>query len=96
MAERMRFVADYLEDVYWLTELAERYGISRKTAYKWLRRYEEEGAAGLEARSSVPAAVWNRTDPEVEAMLVAFRKKHRRPARSAATWFTACSKTGTA
>ncbi len=78
MAERMRFVADYLEDVYWLTELAERYGISRKTAYKWLRRYAESGAAGLEARRSVASQVWNRTDREVEEALIVLRKKQPR------------------
>ena len=50
MVERMKFVGDYLEGVYGVAELAERYGVSRKTAYKWLRRFEEEGPAGLETR----------------------------------------------
>lgn len=35
-------------------ELCRRYDISRETGYKWLRRYEEEGWAGLEDRSSRP------------------------------------------
>jgi transposase InsO family protein len=33
---------------------AEMLGVSRATAYKWLRRYREEGAAGLEDRSARP------------------------------------------
>jgi len=27
--------------------LSEHYGVSRKTLYKWLARYEEHGTAGL-------------------------------------------------
>jgi transposase InsO family protein len=33
---------------------AEMVGVSRATAYKWLRRYRQEGAAGLEDRSARP------------------------------------------
>jgi putative transposase len=76
--ERMKFVLDYREGLYEVTELAERYEISRKTAYKWLRRFREEGPAGLGERASAAGSVWNRTDREVEEKLVAFRKKHMR------------------
>ena len=34
-----------------MTEVCERYGISRPTAYKWVRRYREAGDDGLEERS---------------------------------------------
>ena len=34
MDERVAFIADWLRDEWTMTELAERYGISRKTAYK--------------------------------------------------------------
>lgn len=76
MVERLRFVADHSEGLYGVTELSERYGVSRKTAYKWLRRFEEEGPGGLEARAPVAEEVWNRTPADVEAALVAFREKH--------------------
>lgn len=33
---------------------AEMLGVSRATAYKWLRRYRAEGEAGLEDRSARP------------------------------------------
>jgi transposase len=33
---------------------AEMLGVSRATAYKWLRRYRAEGSVGLEDRSSRP------------------------------------------
>jgi transposase InsO family protein len=35
-------------------EVARQFQISRSTAYKWLRRFREEGEAGLEDRSSRP------------------------------------------
>jgi hypothetical protein len=35
---------------------AESLGVSRATAYKWLRRYREEGEAGLEDAPAGPAA----------------------------------------
>lgn len=36
-------------------------GTSERTAYKWLRRFREEGAAGLEDRSSAPRQLPSRT-----------------------------------
>lgn len=54
MDERVRFIADHTSGLWSMTELCERYEISRKTGYKWRDRYEAEGAAGLVARSHAP------------------------------------------
>lgn len=35
-------------------EVAQAMGVSTRTAYKWLRRYRDEGEAGLQTRSSCP------------------------------------------
>jgi hypothetical protein len=48
--ERIRFIRDHQSGMYEMTELCERYGISRKTGYKWLERFEEMGASGLDIR----------------------------------------------
>jgi putative transposase len=37
-----------------ITALAELYGVSRKTIYKWIDRHAEEGTAGMEDRSRAP------------------------------------------
>ena len=37
------------------TILCKQYGISRKTGYKWLNRYENEGLLGLENQSKCPS-----------------------------------------
>jgi putative transposase len=54
MHERCRFVLEGLVPGANLSELCRRYGVSRKTGYKWLRRYQLEGPAGLYERSRRP------------------------------------------
>src|SRR5512140_1595287 len=76
MVERMKFVVDYGAGLFRVSELARQHGVSRKTAYKWLRRFREEGPAGLEGRPPVADEIWNRTPNEIEMRLVAFRRKH--------------------
>jgi transposase len=41
MEERERFIADHQRNLYTMSELCARYGISRKTGYKWLARFDE-------------------------------------------------------
>ena len=50
MEEKVRFIADHLNGVFYVIELCERYGISRKTGYKWVDRYVEGGIKGLDER----------------------------------------------
>ena len=38
MDQRTQFIADYLRKVLSVTELCDLYGVSRKTAYKWIDR----------------------------------------------------------
>ena len=45
MDQRLHFVADHQRGLYAMTTLCARYGVSRKTGYKWLQRYAAEGAA---------------------------------------------------
>jgi len=52
-----------------LAEAAEAAGVSERTCSKWVRRYRDEGEAGLADRSSAPKAVANRTaEGRVEAI----------------------------
>jgi putative transposase len=73
---RMRFVTDYEAGEFGMEELAERYGISRKTGFKWMKRFREDGASGLEKRSRAAEHVANRTDRAVEGLVVEFRRQH--------------------
>jgi transposase InsO family protein len=64
-----------------LSELCRRYGISRQTGYKWMKRYGAEGAEGLADRSRRPHASPKRTPADVEARVLEVRTRH--PAWSA-------------
>jgi transposase InsO family protein len=57
--------------------VAEQLGISRATAYKWLRRYRAEGEAGLLDRSSRPHRSPRRTPTGLEAEILAARAQWR-------------------
>ncbi len=54
MDERIGFINEYNSGCWSMTELCERFEISRKTGYKWLERYREFGAAGLLDRPRAP------------------------------------------
>jgi hypothetical protein len=43
MTERLNFIELYHTRLWSMTELCTRFGISRKTGYKWLGRYVQEG-----------------------------------------------------
>ncbi|MDR0341602.1 MAG: helix-turn-helix domain-containing protein [Nocardiopsaceae bacterium] len=52
------------------------YGVSRNCHYKWLRRYEAEGAQGLKDRSSRPHNSPRSTSTEVLEKIVWLRKHY--------------------
>jgi transposase InsO family protein len=58
------------------SQLCRKFGISRKTGYKWLHRYLEEGPAGLRDRSRRPHTSPNRTPETVEQRVLSLRDKH--------------------
>ena len=57
--------------------VAEQLGISRATAYKWVRRFRTEGEAGLVDRSSRPGRSPRRLSEIAEAEILAARAKWR-------------------
>ncbi len=64
--------------------VAEQLGISRATAYKWVRRYRADGLPGLEDRSSRPHRSPRRSSDEVtETILRARARRRYGPARLA-------------
>jgi putative transposase len=74
--QRLLMVQDHQEGMS-ISELAEIYGISRKTVYKWLARQHEQGLAGLTERSRRPHHSPNQVSTEVEAAIVAARYRWR-------------------
>lgn len=76
--ERQRFVEEYDSGVWTMSELCERFGVSRKTGYKLLQRYEEEGEAGLVDRSRAPHSCPHRIDSQVEQAILKLKKRFPR------------------
>src|SRR5271169_1470097 len=72
--QRQSFIRDYVDGRYSRTELAERFSISRKTAYKWINRFKGEGLKGVEERSRRPRSCPWQTDKRIVEDLVAMRK----------------------
>ena len=78
MDQRVAFIADWLRNESTMTELADRYGISRKTGYKWVGRYEADPAHGLTERSRAPQAHGRALDEAVREEVLALRRRHPR------------------
>jgi len=57
--------------------VAAEMGVSRTTAYRWWRRYQSEGEAGLFDRSSRPRSCPHATPVELEAQVVALRGERK-------------------
>lgn len=68
MEQREAFVADAQRAVESFSALCRRYGVSRKTGYKWLRRAENDEP--MEDRRRTPRASPGKTPPEVEQLIL--------------------------
>ena len=78
MDQRMQFIVDYQRGLQSVTELADRFEISRKTAYKWIDRHEEEGANGLANRSRRPLSCPHETPQRIVDAVLEARRQHPR------------------
>jgi putative transposase len=76
LMERVRFVIEHLQDGRSMTELCQEYGVSRKTGYKWIQRFREEGAEGLSNAPRAPRIHPNATPTKLIGRLVQLRKQH--------------------
>ena len=73
---RTRFVEESYRSRSSFTATCEKYGISRKTGYKWRHRHAVEGREGLEDRARAPKSCPWATAPEVVEAILEVRRKH--------------------
>jgi transposase InsO family protein len=59
-----------------IRELCRRFDIAPKTAYKWLARFQDQGAHGLLDRSRRPARSPERTPDDLEQQVLQLRRQH--------------------
>lgn len=76
MSERVKFIGLLHSGQRTVAGLCREFGISRKTAYKWVQRFEESGLEGLQERSRAPHEMPWQTSQETQELLVWARKKH--------------------
>ena len=76
MDQRVGFINDYLRSHWSMTELCARYGVSRKTGYKWIDRFKAEGFHGLADRSRRPHHSPRATRSDVVEALIAAKRRH--------------------
>ena len=58
-------------------EVAQASGVSVRTVHKWLKRYREEGLAGLEDRSSRPIVSPRATSAEICEQIITLRRSRK-------------------
>ena len=74
---RLNMVECVLVKGWSIEQTAERFQVDAKTVRKWVDRYETEGEAGLEDRSSRPHRSPNRTPRHRRRQCIRLRKRHR-------------------
>jgi len=77
MDMKVQLLADWMSLEYTVVGLSRKYQVSRKTVYKWIRRYEEEGPPGLIDRSSAPIHRTWATSTEIISYILAIKTKHK-------------------
>lgn len=76
MSLRLEFVTLALAGKVNVSRLCKQFGISRKTGYKWLRRYLDEGPSGLSDRPRKPHHSPAKTPSSMEQVILEVRDQH--------------------
>lgn len=74
MDERIKFIG-HLLDGEKMSELCKKFGISRKTGYKFLQRFKSSGPEGLLDQKRGPRNVPHKTPTEIENLVIKVRKR---------------------
>jgi transposase len=74
--QRFNAVMEVLRDGLTVTEVADRYGVSRQAVHGWLGRYRTGGLDALADRSYRPKSCPHQMPAEVEGRLCELRRRH--------------------
>ncbi len=74
--ERLRFVQEVLTREDAMAAVCRRFGVSRKTGYKWLDRFAQQGVAGLADQSKAPKRQAQAFPAEIEREILALRARY--------------------
>jgi len=76
MSERLELVQLMGQERANVAALCRRFGVSRKSAYKWRKRFKDKGTAGLKDLSRRPHTSPRQTSADIQARLLKVRKEH--------------------
>ena len=78
MDQKIQMIADWQTKQLNITDISYKYGISRKTVYKWLNRYEQIGIDGLKDFSRKPNVSPHQTHEEIIELIIKEKLKNRK------------------
>lgn len=76
MEERRAFIEAWLKKKHDISTLCRMAGISRKTGYKWWRRFKKQGESGLYTLSRAPKKSVHPVDEKALEAIIALRRAH--------------------
>jgi putative transposase len=77
VTRRMQFVKLALKGQISMSQLCRMFGLSRKSGYKWIARFERDGVRGLKDRSRRPVRSPHQTSSKWLIRIRSLRRRHR-------------------
>lgn len=75
---KIELIKDWNDRHFSVTDLSQKYVVSRPTVYKWLTRYKSFGIEGLKERSRAPRRCPHRTSKEILDIVIEEKLKNRK------------------
>ena len=74
--EKLKFITAWKSNEFTMTALCDRFGVSRKTGYKWLERYHAGGLENLNERSRAPQHHPNAVASDIVSELLKMKQRY--------------------
>ena len=78
MDVKIAFIKDWNAGHFNITDLSQKYMVTRPTVYKWLMRYKRFGIEGLKEHSRVPKRCPHRTSKEILDIIIEEKLRNRK------------------
>jgi transposase InsO family protein len=75
---KIAFIKDWNAGHFNITDLSQKYMVTRPTVYKWLMRYKRFGIEGLKEHSRVPKRCPHRTSKEILDIIIEEKLRNRK------------------
>jgi putative transposase len=75
---KIGFTKDWNDGHFSITDLSHKYGVSRPTVYKWLKRYKRYGIEGLKEKSRAPERRPHRTSEAILEIVIKEKLRNRK------------------